>query len=226
MNKEKLLSFATSGIAALALATITLLSMKSLFEMLSFTSTGAWLLGTAVAFVPAFFINRVLTKAYVDTCDVQDANEFSSFTGTLGTVSLAIIAGLWLGFAGTRGSEALSMGIRETGSAVGLLEPAPAIKSANHGEKLTSNIMDMAKSLTKEALQETKEPAIGKGQGMPLESGSGQGQGQTEGFQPNYNQQPPQNFQNWAPPQGRMMNNQQVPEMVKNSGSGNVTIYY
>ena len=195
----------------MALATITLLSMKSFFEMLSFTSGGAWLLGTAVAFVPAFFINRVLTKAYLDTCDVEDANEFSSFTGTLSTVSLAIIAGLWLGFAGTRGSEALSMGIRETGNAVGLLEEAHATKA-------------------KESLSRIDEPSIGRGQGMGLETGSGQGEGQSNGFQPNHNQQPSQSFQpnhNQQPSQSFQPNyNQQIPEMIKNSGSGNVTIYY
>lgn len=205
MNKEKLFSFATSGLAAIALAMVSLISMKSLFEMLSFTSGGAWLLGTAVALVPAFFINRILTRAYVETCDVKDANEFSSFTGTLATVSLAIICGLWLGFAGTMGNEALSSGIREAGSAVGLLE-SPTVKYSKiygeAGEKEAGNFLQSTMDSMK-GLVEGPSSAMSN----PVDS-----------------QNPPR--ANSSQQRLNTPYNKTLPETIKNSGSGNVTIFY
>jgi putative flippase GtrA len=219
MNKEKLFSFATSGIAATALAMIALISMKSLFEMLSFTSGGAWILGTSVALVPAFFLNRFLTKAYNETCDVNDANEFSSFTGTLATVSLAIIGGLWLGFAGTIGNEALSTGIRETGSAVGLLQPLSVKSAASDGEETGEKAKGFLQSLMDGISQSGSEMSA---KTVPETNAQTIPQTNAQTIPQTTAQTIPQTTAQTIP----QTTAQTIPEMIKNSGSGNVTIFY
>lgn len=121
MDKDKLSSFLITTSAAIALAVVAIFSLHNLFQKLDFTSAGAWVLGTALAIVPAFFVNRIVTRAYLKTCDADDANEFASFMGSWGTVSFAIIIGLWLGCAGSNGIDALSLGIQDAGKSIGLL---------------------------------------------------------------------------------------------------------
>jgi len=185
MDRNKLFTFITTTTGILAVAMICLLSVKTLLQMWSFTTVGAWLIAAVITIVPAFVINRLLTRAYLETCDVDEAHEFSSFGGTLGVVSLIIIAGLWLGL-GDNGSRALYQGIEQAGQSVGLL----TTEEANEvGVSLTDSLKDSLKDV------------VDNGVDSNLNS---------TGMSSNFSEK----------------NNPSLHEAIKNSGSGNVTIFY
>jgi hypothetical protein len=149
--------------------------------------------------------------------------------GTLGTVSLAIIAGLWLGFAGTKGNAALSAGLQKTGSAIGLLkEEAIAASNIQNPieEKSNHGIMNWLKAFPLNPLSANEPTSLtNDNKNLPNRSirplnANLSGNANMPG---NYNGAPDYNAQghyNGAPDQ------QSIPEMIKNSGSGNVTIFY
>ena len=189
MNKERLVSCIVSTACAAGLGLIALFSLKNLFELLSFTPAGAWLLGTSIALFPAFFLNRLLTREYLKTCDVDEAGEFSSFSGTFGTICLAIIIGLGLGCAGTKGTKALISGIHQTGYTTGLLK--------SHSGSPALDLPKTFSTSSQHPLQKSADACVESEQAYEA-----------------------------IPPLTEDKQKRTVPESIRNSGSGSVTIFY
>jgi len=118
MSKNPLQTLVTV-LAGSALTPLVALTVKTWAAMYLPLRT-AWPIGVAIAFIPGFFLNKVLTRSYRQI--EPDATEMGSIFGTLALLNVAVAACLFIGIAGLPADVAMEETLTRSYATLGFLD--------------------------------------------------------------------------------------------------------